>query len=84
MEKELVGGELGSVAEYKVELLDGKLVLMVDHKDVYAEASIALKLSAEPIIHLVAGKMKELIPGKIDDLVLDEAVAMLLAKLAGG
>lgn len=81
---ELVGGAVGSVAEYKVEIVEGKLAFDIAHKDGYVEAEISLKLSAEPVITLVMDKIKALVPGKIDDLILDEAKALLLAKLAGG
>jgi len=59
MEKEIVGGKIGAVGEYDLELKDGKLVGSVS-------------LDASPIVDRLFALAKSKIPGEFDDLVLDK------------
>lgn len=66
---ELVDKKIGENVEAKIELADAKVKLEVD-------------LSLLPLAKLVAEKLKAIIPGHIEDALLDSAVAALEAKLS--
>lgn len=83
MEKDLAEGKLGDKGEYGVKLEGMSLHAQAEIAAGPLKGKLNVALDAEPVIDLIAAKMKELIPGKIDDMLLDEAVAMLKAKLKG-
>lgn len=83
MEKELVEGKLGEQGKYEVKLESMKLHASADILAGPLSGKLDVALDAEPVLDLVAAKLKELVPGKIDDLLIDEAMAMLKAKLKG-
>lgn len=66
---EVVDKKIGENLEVKVEIAEAQVKLEVD-------------LSLLPLVQLVADKLKEIIPGHIEDALLDSAVEALKAKLA--
>lgn len=73
MDKVLKEGKLGEEGDFKVEVVDGNLLLSAGYMSDGVGASLGIKVSAEYFID----KLAEKIPGEIDDAVF----AMLKAAL---
>ena len=75
MEKDLVSGDIGSVAKYDVAFKSGALCAELDFAKSGCSAGLIVKIDAEAIIAAI----KAAIPGHFEDAVLDAAVALLKA-----
>jgi hypothetical protein len=64
---ELVAGPIGAEAKYSLAMEDGKLALSVVYDGVEADAELKVKLE----VGLFIDKLKDLIPGKIDDAIFE-------------
>ncbi len=64
---DLAQGQIGSEASYDVKLTNGKLVLTASYAGLEAGASVSV--SVEPGLFL--DKLKAVIPGQIDDAVIE-------------
>lgn len=64
---ELLDGQLGPETNYDLSLENGKLTLSVKYDGTQTGAELKVSLKADAFID----KLKTLIPGKIDDMVLD-------------
>lgn len=73
MEKEIVAGEIGSEANYKVEIKEGKLQasLVYQGKQAGVGANVNIGIGA------VLDAIKEAIPGHFDDALIDGAKKLL-------
>lgn len=76
MEKDLIGGKIGSVGSYDVAFNDGKLVVTSSVADGPASASLSVSLDAGMVLDALA----KAIPGTIDDAIIGVAKAALLGK----
>lgn len=76
MEKEIVAGNLGSIANYDVEFKGGKLIAKLDaEKAEYGiKAGVFFEAGAEAVIDAIA----RAIPGTIDDVLLGIVKTALL------
>ncbi|HTL13061.1 MAG TPA: hypothetical protein VL588_11260 [Bdellovibrionota bacterium] len=74
MPNDIVEGKVGAVGEYDVKFEDGKLVadVGVGKFGVSAQVGVAIEAAA------VFAAIKKAIPGTIDDLVLDAALALIM------
>lgn len=63
---DLVDGQIGPEAKYKVSLDAGKLIIAMGYDGVEADAEMSIKLEVD----LFLDKVAALIPGKIDDAVI--------------
>lgn len=64
---DLVKGALGSEANFDLKMEAGQLILTVSYKG--SEASASLSAGVEPGLFL--DKLKALIPGQVDDAVIE-------------
>lgn len=71
---DLVNQELGSEGDLKIELVDKKLVISVVHNSKGAEAKVSVALKPDYFL----AKVKEAIPGQVDDTVIDLLAAALI------
>lgn len=67
MDKELLAKDLSAEAKLSLELVGGKLQLKLDYDGKGAGASVAVNLEPDYFIE----KLAALIPGKLDDAVLE-------------
>ncbi len=74
-DKDLVGGNLGSVGKYDVAFKGGQLVAEVDANIGSSSAGIVVKIDAKQILDAIKAK----IPGQIDDAIINIIEAALLA-----
>ena len=65
MEAEIIGGEIGSEADYSLSLEGGKLKLEIIYAGGAADAGISLSLNPDYLLD----KLAAVIPGEIDDAV---------------
>ncbi len=72
MEKDV---QLGPEARAALKLADGKVVLSIDYAGKQAGASASVSLDIDQF----AGLLKDAIPGKIDDTIIDLLVAAMKA-----
>jgi hypothetical protein len=77
-DKSLVHESLGEVGALDLVIKDDKLSLEVAVAKGPASASMKLELDAIPLVVAALQYCKEKIPGTIDDVVIDAAVAMIL------
>jgi len=68
-------GELGNEGNLKVELKEGNLVVSVSYDGHQADASVSIVVDSGALLD----KLKEAIPGDIDDAVIDIIKAALKA-----
>ena len=73
-EKEVIDIPIGAESHLDLKLVDGKIVLEV--KQVGADGSVSLQVAVSP--KPLLEKLKALIPGSLDDLIIDAAVDALL------
>lgn len=78
MEQELVSGKIGEKGSYKAEFKGGKLVAGALLDTSVLDVELTVKLDAEPVVVLVIDKIKEAIPGTIDDALLEMAKKAVL------
>jgi hypothetical protein len=64
---ELIGGPIGAEAKYSLALEDQKLIIAVQYDGVEADAELKVKLE----VGLFIDKLKDLIPGKLDDALFE-------------
>lgn len=64
---------LGDKGKLKLEFKEGALVLSVDYDGKMFDAGMSVKVDAESVLQA----LKLAVPGKIDDLVIDEIIAFL-------
>jgi len=74
MDKEIVKGEIGSEGEYSLEIKDGKLRMTVGYDGKGVNTGVYLDLEPDYFLD----KLKEAIPGKIDDIIIDTLKAAFL------
>ena len=70
---DVADGNLGAEAVYKLTLNEGKLKLSLDYDGKQADAGLYISLDVKQFIEL----LKDAIPGKIDDIILDGLLAAL-------
>jgi hypothetical protein len=70
VEKEIVGADIGPEAHIDLKLVDGNVVVEVKYKGADGFASVQAGVS--PLVFL--GKIKSMIPGKLDDMLIDALV----------
>lgn len=73
MEGQIVAGNIGPEANYKVSFAEGKLVLESGYVGADAEAGAFIKVKAGAVLDA----LKAAIPGHFDDAVIDGAKALL-------
>jgi len=73
--KMLFEGNIGAEGSYKIELIEANVVasVMYDGADMTGEAKITIKTKAG------LAKLKKLIPGEIDDAIIDMLEKYLLS-----
>ncbi len=67
--------QLGPEAKGSLDLVGGKLVGSVEYKGADLSAKLDLEFNAEPVLKKLAQKLKDAIPGGIDDMIIDAAIA---------
>jgi len=60
-------GSIGPEAKYKMEIVEGKVKISVDYDGKQADAGMYVSIEIKQFVDM----LKEAIPGKIDDLILD-------------
>lgn len=73
MKKELASGEVAKNAKYELNFEEGYLVAKIDYDGKVMDAGMYVKLSVDEVIDAI----KKAIPGKIDDLILDNLKLLL-------
>lgn len=73
MDQEILKGNIGPEAQYKLEFKDGKLCIEGGYAGADMDAGIFLKIHAGHVLEA----LKKAIPGTIDDLVIDTAKKLL-------
>jgi len=68
--------ELGSELDFNVKLEDGKAVIELEHEGTIGFAKIQVGVDAVKLVD----KLTDLIPGEMDDALLDTWVARLVEK----
>lgn len=71
---DIVQGPIGTVGQYEVDIVGGKLVA----KAIGAQAPVGAKVEVEVDLVAIKEAIKAKIPGQIDDLILDTLFAALL------
>lgn len=66
---DLVKGDIGPEAKYDVKFEDGKLKLGVSYEGALAGSSVEVHVGAKQVLEA----LKKVIPGVVDDVVLDAA-----------
>jgi hypothetical protein len=79
MERELAEGPIGTVGKYDLDLKDGQLVLAVEAKvaDGVLVAGLSIGIDAKRVARLLLTKVKEKIPGQVDDVLIDAVLAAI-------
>jgi|GEM_PF-6621395 len=67
MEENIVGGNLGQAAKYSVSFKEGKLVAELDAKVMALSGLMKIELDSDAVFDAI----KEAIPGKIDDKIIE-------------
>lgn len=75
MEQSIVNKELGSEGSLQLDLKAGKLVLEVKYDGAGVDGSIKVEVSADYFLD----KLKEKIPGQVDDTIIEILKAALKA-----
>lgn len=75
MEKDIVGGDLGTVGKYDVALHGAQVAVTIDVGVPYGSVGVVAKVELEAILKLVAEK----IPGQIDDAFIALVISALKA-----
>ncbi len=70
---EIVDQKIGSEGEVKVELIDKKLKVTVTYVGTDATGEVSLAINAKAFLD----KLKAVIPGSLDDYIIDAAEAAL-------
>lgn len=73
MEKEMVGGAIGPEAMYGLKLVDGNVVVEIKYDGKGVDGGAYVKMAPEYFV----GKLKEMIPGKVDDMVFDVLIGAM-------
>jgi len=68
--------EIGSELDFEVKLEDGKAIIGLEHEGSLGFAKVEVGVDAVKLVD----KLTDLIPGEMDDAILDNWVANLLAK----
>lgn len=77
---DIQAGPIGSIGSESVKFEGGNLVVAAEAKaGEFVQVGASVKVSAKPVAALLLGKLKELIPGKFDDLIIDEGLSALNA-----
>jgi len=76
MELDIVEGKIGEVGAYDVELKGGKLTAMVNFGGSAGVVSADMKIAIDGKV--IFAKIKEAIPGQVDDAILSVIEAALL------
>jgi hypothetical protein len=73
MEKEMVAGPIGPEAKYAVKLVEGKVMVEIAYDGQGVDGGAFVKMEPEYFV----AKLKEAIPGKVDDMVFDLLIGAL-------
>jgi len=65
--EDLAAGNLGKEASYDIDLKDGKLIFNLKYDGSQVDGSVQVAVAVDGLLD----KLKEKIPGKIDDSVID-------------
>lgn len=76
MDKEFEGS-IGPEAKYDIAFKDGVASISVEYQGKYAGASAKVTVPARAIVEPLLQKLKDLIPGQIDDIIIDTLVKSL-------
>lgn len=76
MDKQIVEKDIGPEAKLKVEFVDGKLRLMIDHKGKIGAAGMYAEVEAFLLVDMIT----DAIPGEWDDAFIDPIVEKMSAK----
>lgn len=57
---------MGNESDYKIKLEDGKLIISLEYDGKGADAGLSIKLETDYLLD----KLADLIPGKIDDVII--------------
>jgi len=68
--------ELGSELDFNLKLEDGKAIIELEHEGSLGFAKVQVGVDAVKLVD----KLTDLIPGEMDDAILDKWVASLLTK----
>lgn len=73
---DIVEGPIGTVGKYDVEFKEGALVVEIDANVAIGTAGLVVKIDAGKVMDAI----KNAIPGKVDDAIIDVIKAALLSK----
>lgn len=79
MEKQIADGNIGAVGKYDIDYKEGAVKAGVSFAYGPVKSSHVLELNAVDAAIIGLKAAKDLIPGKIDDVIFDGAIAALQA-----